>query len=136
MDLVKMRRARNAVSTLLIITLFLMIWQRQNEQNKTAGTDRWQSRFEENQMLIHKYLNHLYTQHNQRKYEEAQNTFLDLLQVWQYQDVLAKSMAVKNYFPSDSLQQLHALLNLPASNTNQERVIKEIRRINSRLANL
>ncbi|WP_138279741.1 hypothetical protein [Dyadobacter sediminis] len=112
-----------------------MICQRQNQQNKTAEPDRWQSRFEKNHILIHKYLDLVYKQYNQRKYDEAHNTFLDLLQVWQYQDVLARSVAVKDYLPSDSLHKLHAVLEQPVNNANRYRFIKEIRRIKLRLIN-
>lgn len=134
MGLVQRGRVGNAISTILIIIFSIVIWQRQNGLNKTVKTDRWEIRFEQNQALIHKYLDLIYNQYNHRKYDEAQNTFLDLRQMCQYQDVDAKSVFVKNYLPSDSLQLLNTLLELPGSNTNRTLVIEEIRRINLKLS--
>ncbi|MDQ6480173.1 hypothetical protein [Dyadobacter sp. LHD-138] len=90
---------------------------------------------------INEYLFHLHNECKRGQFDVAQNTFLDLQQHWQRQDVLLKSiqnqLVRKSYFPSDSLHRLEKFLNniyLSSSNGHDSTlVMKEIRRINSRI---
>ncbi|QRR00157.1 hypothetical protein [Dyadobacter sandarakinus] len=135
MSLVQTRRIKNAVLTMLILTFSMVIQQRQSTRKEAASADYEAARLKDNQILINRYIDQLYSQYNGGNYDEAQSTFLALKQTWQYQDVIVKSLPVEDYYPSDSLQHLDSLLALPASTVNHFLVIKEIRRINIRLAN-
>ena len=90
---------------------------------------------------LNEYLFHLNNECKHGQFDVAQNTFLDLQQHWQRQDVLLKSiqnqLVQKSYCPSDSLQRLEKFLNniylFSERGHDRTLVIKEIRRITSRI---
>lgn len=90
---------------------------------------------------INEYLFHLGNECRRGKFEVAQNTFLDMQQDWQRLDVLVKSIPDtsihKNYWPSDSLDNLEKYLNeLYLTNdrvTQPMTIIKEIKRMNVKI---
>lgn len=109
------------------------------------GLNRTETQYEYGLIKIQQYLFHLNNECRRGQYDVAQNTFLDMQQHWQRQDVLFGSLQKSssfalNYYTSDSLETLERYLNqlhdFSGQNFNPEQIIKEIRRINDKVDNM
>ncbi|MCF0057019.1 hypothetical protein [Dyadobacter sp. CY356] len=107
--------------------------------------NRTEAQYQSGIIKIQEYLFHLNNECRRGQYDVAQNTFLDMQQHWQRQDVIfgslqkSSSFALK-YYPSDSLATLELYLNqlhdFSGQKFNPELIIKEIRRINDKVDNM
>lgn len=128
-----------ALILLLMISLNLSYFLTNKSLNRT------ESQYQSGIIKIQQYLSHLNAECRRGQFDIAQNTFLDLQQHWQRQDVLFKSMqnptSIPTYYhPSDSLATLEKYLNQLYDSSGQkfnpDLVIKEIRRITDKVDNM
>ncbi len=106
---------------------------------------RTESQYQIGVIKIQQYLSHLNSECRRGQFDIAQNTFLDMQQHWQRQDVLFKSLQnpaliTTHYHPSDSLATLEKYLNQLYDSSGQkfnpDLIIMEIRRITDRVDNM
>lgn len=137
-----LKQAKNSLIGILIVftvTLFLYgsrIFDSNISTTRRNDTDR----YKDNWIKINQYLYNLYIECGNGRLHVAQNTFLDIQQLWQYQDVLAgiihRDDRDMRYFPSDSLSKLENYLENLRRNPDKKstlEVIREISRINEQI---
>ena len=104
--------------------------------------NRTESQYQSGIIKIQQYLFHLNSECRRGEFDVAQNTFLDLQQHWQRQDVIFKSLQnpafpATNYFPSDSLATLESYLNqlyeCSGQQFNHDFILREIGRITDKV---
>lgn len=122
---------------LLIYFQFLICPRNLPDPGKRIG---YKENYQNNLRIIHKRLFQIYTDARCEKINEAENTFLDLQQLWYRQDLLAKfnkdPQVTQLHFPSDSLIKLKKLLEHMQQDPSHERfklVAQEIKRIQQHL---
>ncbi len=94
-----------------------------------------------NLIRLTRHLANLQVHCRQGRVDYVQNTFLELKQEWQFQDVLAKSAhepgLMRQYVPSDSLYRLEnyirTLTNSPDTDRSIRAILAEIKRMNEAL---
>lgn len=131
---------RRALDAMLCICIFIFIVLNSNtsKQRNTAldCSSKMPAGYFHNKVVLHKHLHQIYVLVNAGRIDEAENTFLDMRQVWYLQDLLAeqaKSTRIsQSHFPSDSLSRLERLINERQNNdygSQLESVPQEIKRI-------
>lgn len=126
----------------LALILLLMISLNLSYFLPNKNLNRTESQYQSGVIKIQQYLSHLNVECRRGQFDIAQNTFLDLQQHWQRQDILFKSLQNPTslnplYPPSDSLATLEKYLNQLYDSSGQkfnpDLVIKEIRRITDKV---
>jgi hypothetical protein len=117
----------------LVISMIIAFYYHLNERMNSKSTNKAPSHLLQINILLHS----LRTQCVNEDLDGAQNTFLDLMQEWQYQDVIMINKKHEYYFPSDSLARLDSLLSqLNKSRENKpimQMVLREIKLINRKI---